>query len=89
MKIFIATAIAISLLICGSSFAKDDEPQYQVDITIRYNSVSPEKAAKIARQIMIEHADACKAEVTVKKVSVYEALTYSGTNVYRLPYITD
>jgi len=83
MKTAIVALLAIALIgLSGSVMAEDNETKYQVDITIRYNAVSPEEAAKISRQIMIEHSEACKTEVKMKQANTYSNLAVtSGTFV--------
>ena len=81
MKRAIIITLAIALIgLSGSVMAKDNETKYQIDIIIRYNAVSPEEAAKIARQIMIEHSEACKTEVKMKKASNNEYIIFNGSD---------
>jgi ABC-type glycerol-3-phosphate transport system substrate-binding protein len=69
-KLLIALMVVISLvLVSGSTFAGSDDVQYKVTIKVVYNSVDAKKAAKIARDIAKDHADACSVNVELEKVT--------------------
>jgi hypothetical protein len=73
------------MVFVGSSLAgeEDDSVKYEVNITIRYNYMSPAEAAKMVEKITKEHTEACKTEVNVKKVSSEGWVTIStGQFIY-------
>ena len=50
------------------AIAGTDGAKYEVTFTVRYNSVSPEKAARMVQQFLLRHSSACKVETKIKKV---------------------
>ena len=50
------------------TFIVDDPAAYQVIFTVKYNSVSPEEAARLAEQIMLNHSDGCRVQVKIEKI---------------------
>ena len=56
-------AIFISLILIGTATAAD----YKVTISVTYNAVSAEEAAKIALEVLKKHETACKTNVKIKK----------------------
>ena len=64
-----------------------DPVKYEVTFTVRYNSVSPEEASRIAEQIMLNHSSGCKVEVRIEKVGDLSTNIYydtTGGNVLTL-----
>ena len=80
-KLFVLLAITFCLVTSAVADNKS-EPQYQVDITIRYNAVSPDEAARIAKQIMRNHYEACKTEVKQSLIRNNEILSSSSGSGY-------
>jgi hypothetical protein len=67
--IILIFTILFALIAPPDSTAKDDDSvKYEVTISVVYNAVSPAHAAKIAKSAMLEHLEACKVDVDVKKV---------------------
>jgi uncharacterized protein YdaL len=72
MKTIIYSILILSLALIAplDSTAKDDDSvKYEVTISVVYNAVGPVEASRIARVAMIDHKEACKVDVQVKKVT--------------------
>ena len=63
-KILIVLAV---LALAAPCFA-EEETEHRVEITIVYNALPVKDAVPIIRDILEDHADACKVEVKTKKV---------------------
>ena len=96
MKHFSIVVIILTLTIIslfGSALKAEDKeepPQYEVNISIRYNALPPTEIAKIIEEITLRHKDACKVEVTVGGVEAsingnWIITTTPGTTAYTLP----
>ena len=52
----------------GGSITIGGANKYQLDITIRYNSLNSERISEVISEILKEHGKACKVELKVKKI---------------------
>ena len=73
--ILIFTILFVLIAPLDSTAKDDDSVKYEVTIKVVYNSVSPATAARIAKSAMLEHLEACKVDVDVKKVTERDSYT--------------
>ena len=74
----------------GSITAEDPPVKYEVNISIRYNALTPSELAELLKEITIRHKDACKVESNIKKVEDSGWVTISsGTFVLPTNDITE
>jgi hypothetical protein len=73
--VLIFTILFVLIAPLDSTAKDDDSVKYEVTIRVVYNAVSPVYAAKIAKLAMLEHSEACKVDVDVKKVTERDSYT--------------
>lgn len=73
-KSAIAVAVALMLLLCTIANADSEAQKFEVTFTVTYNAISLEDAAKKEKEFREQFKDACKVDISIKKVT--EAGTY-------------
>jgi len=69
--------IALFFLAVLLTASTDKKPQeFEVTFTVTYNSITLQRAAELEKIFRDKFGDACKVEVTVKKIE--NAWTYTG-----------
>jgi len=69
MKALLA-AIVLLLVVIPTSVghsAKEEPVKYQVSITITYNAVTAEEAARLTKEMTEEHGSACSVKIVTTK----------------------
>ena len=81
-----ALKIVLVVLVIGAlsvvAIAEEKRPQYKVTISVTYNTVPAKQAAKIVREAMEKHKDACSVEVKTELVKDGTHLTVTGGDTY-------
>jgi len=84
-KLFLALIMSMVLLstsaIATEEEAKEEPAKYEVTIAVTYNAVTAEEAAKIQKEALLAHKDACKVEVKSSKGSNGVYFTITNTTV--------
>jgi len=78
MKKILIIALVLAFTVIPISAKDKKEPKYEVKISVVYNAVSIKDADRITANARREHVDACKVEITSKKVGTMPVLLYDG-----------
>ena len=68
MKKLIVLLVTIVLFLPSFTLAADKETMFEVDVTIKYNSIAAEKVDDLISAIITQSQDACKLEIKMKQI---------------------